>query len=735
MKKVVLLLFTGLLLTGAASAGQITIGEWDFSGIDCFPIAPDDTEGWGFEAVAGAGVTIIELRIWDWGQYDVIYSGGGIIDVSLFNCNLGGTDGADFSLDVPEDIFNHYLAEVVVEMPTTFCDYCPMTGGQEIYLSAMDWDFGNIVVDETVDWDITIHNFGDVDLEVSDISSDNPAFTTDWNDFRTTIPYGSPLTVTVTFAPTEFLDYSGILTITSDDPDESVLLVDLQGVGIPLPVPDINLSGYTHNYGSVVVGDSLAWELFIYNVGTGDLDITNIQSSNPTFVLEYEGGRVIVAPDDSLLLTITFYPELIQGYNGTLMIQCNDPDEPVVGVGLLGQGIPDNYPPTLVLPDTIAFDEDFGAEVDFSMYADDPDEDELILTGDDGVNIFVAIDGLMVTFTSTPEWSGEETLSFMVEDPDGETSTDDVLVVVNPVPEPDILISVLSWDFGVVQTGSTGGWDLYISNIGDADLDITDITIDNDAFDSDFTDTIVIAPYTSELVYVTFTPTEAIVYEGILTVVSNDAGGDVLIDLIGEGWAPASPLPFSLLGPADDSDIDPPFTLTWEETTDPDEGDVITYYFYLFGDEELTDTLMTEELDGTSYAMTTLPSAGQFWWNVLALDTNTDGTLSSETWSFNWLDAVNPLPNGVPEEFKITSLYPNPFNPEVTVVYGVPHPAFITASIYDMSGRLVAEIDPGYMQPGYQTFTWRPTGATGIYFLQMSSDNDWRETKRLIYLK
>jgi hypothetical protein len=732
MKKVVLFLFTGLFLTGYASAGQITIGDWDFGSIECFP---GTTVDWGFEATAGAGVTITEISIWDWGQYDIVYEGGGLITVSLFNCNLGGTDGADFDIDAPDDIFNHYLPEVVVEMPTTFCDYCPFVGQNEIYLSATDWDFDGVVINETAEWELVIHNFGDLDLEVTDISSDNPAITTDWTAVRTTIPYGSPLTVIVTFAPTELMEYFGTLTVTSDDADESVLTVAVYGEGVPVPVPDINLSSYTHNYGGVVIGDSLDWELFIYNIGTGDLDVTDIQSANPTFVLDYEGGRVLIAPDDSLLVTVTFYPTEVQGYNGTLMILCDDPDEPVVGVGLLGEGIPDNLPPTLVLPDTFDFDEDAVLEVDFSAYADDPDEDVLILTGDDGTDIFVAIDGLMVTFTATPEWYGEETLSFTVEDPDGETAMDDVLVIVNSIPEPDLLLGTDNWDFGVIQTGTTSDFLLSVANMGDGDLEITGVNSDDAAFYSDFTDTIVLEQYASVNITLTFAPTEEIVYDGTMTIVSNDADGDAFVALTGEGWEAASPAPFSLLEPADGSELDPPITFTWEATSDPDSADFVTYYFYLFADEDLTDTLLTVEQEGTSYAMETLPFAGQFWWNVLALDTNTDGTLSTETWSFNWLDAVNPMPNGIPEEFNITSLYPNPFNPEVTVVYGVPQPAYVKASIYDMSGRLVAEIDPGYVQPGYQTFTWRPNGATGIYFLQMSSDNDWRETRRLIYLK
>jgi hypothetical protein len=89
---------------------------------------------------------------------------------------------------------------------------------------------------------------------------------------------------------------------------------------------------------------------------------------------------------------------------------------------------------------------------------------------------------------------------------------------------------------------------------------------------------------------------------------------------------------------------------------------------------------------------------GVYYWTVLAQDTNTDGTWASETWSFSLTASVIPG-SGIPQDFSISSVYPNPFNPQVNIVYGVPQPANITASIYNLSGRRVAELNPGFVQP------------------------------------
>ncbi len=122
LRRILIAVIALLLYLASATAGQLTLGDWDFAGIDCFP---DSTSGWHFEVSGGSGIQIDSVLIWDWGQYDVIYSGGGILTCILNNCELqDGNEGVQFDCDMPGDMFNHYLPEVIVEMPTTFCNFC-----------------------------------------------------------------------------------------------------------------------------------------------------------------------------------------------------------------------------------------------------------------------------------------------------------------------------------------------------------------------------------------------------------------------------------------------------------------------------------------------------------------------------------------------------------------------------------------------------------------------------------
>ncbi|MBL7034043.1 MAG: T9SS type A sorting domain-containing protein [Candidatus Delongbacteria bacterium] len=85
MKKLLTVVITCAVLTTAAVAGQVTFGDWDFIGVDCFP---GSTVGWDFDVIAGTGIVIVDIIAWDWGQYDIIFEGSGAIRIELSNCEI-----------------------------------------------------------------------------------------------------------------------------------------------------------------------------------------------------------------------------------------------------------------------------------------------------------------------------------------------------------------------------------------------------------------------------------------------------------------------------------------------------------------------------------------------------------------------------------------------------------------------------------------------------------------------
>ncbi len=100
---------------------------------------------------------------------------------------------------------------------------------------------------------------------------------------------------------------------------------------------------------------------------------------------------------------------------------------------------------------------------------------------------------------------------------------------------PQIEVSVDLIDFGEIAVGQQAVEILTISNVGNAALDISDLTFSNDAFSTDTT-SLTILPETSEELNIFFNPTQTGFYEAFLTIFSNDfIHPEMEIELWGEG--------------------------------------------------------------------------------------------------------------------------------------------------------------------------------------------------------
>jgi hypothetical protein len=81
---------------------------------------------------------------------------------------------------------------------------------------------------------------------------------------------------------------------------------------------------------------------------------------------------------------------------------------------------------------------------------------------------------------------------------------------------------------------------------------------------------------------------------------------------------------------------------------------------------------------------------------------------------------VDDPDHGIPEEFVLKQNYPNPFNPSTTIRYALPVRSYITLSIFNTLGQLVATIVEGEMDPGYHEVVFNASGlASGMYLYRL----------------
>lgn len=109
--------------------------------------------------------------------------------------------------------------------------------------------------------------------------------------------------------------------------------------------------------------------------------------------------------------------------------------------------------PELNLPDSFTFMQGESLEVDFTQYVTATDEENVTLSWQPTEHVTVSATGLMVNFSS-PDWSGEEAVTFSILDPyNGLTATDTVSIVVTPIPAIDLgLVEVVSpWEMEFVN--------------------------------------------------------------------------------------------------------------------------------------------------------------------------------------------------------------------------------------------------------------------------------------------
>ena len=87
------------------------------------------------------------------------------------------------------------------------------------------------------------------------------------------------------------------------------------------------------------------------------------------------------------------------------------------------------------------------------------------------------------------------------------------------------------------------------------------------------------------------------------------------------------------------------------------------------------------------------------------------------------------------EEYKISNVYPNPFNPIATISYIIPKPSNLIISIYDIGGNSLEILRDEYTYPGEYSVQWNGEKfPSGIYFVNFKTKN-FNRTKKLMLIK
>ncbi len=505
----------------------------------------------------------------DWGlvpsggavTMSVTVSSVGTADLELSDIYLDGSTSADFTLEVnpapatlppsfttqidvlytPSDpVPDSGLLVILNNDPDTPQVEIPLTGdlqpAPDIELVPSQLVFGEVPIGATVTMEAEVWSLGDVDLELGTlIQIGSSEFTMETDPSGELLAVGDSTTIRVSYTPIDLAPDTGGIEIPSNDPDEPVVTLSLAGQHEP--IPDIEVDPLHIDFGLVPVGTTVTETIAVGNVGTGDLTV-----DSPTLTGSTDFGQsaaqfpAVIAPGSIELILVSYVPTDLADDSGEITITSDDADEPAVVVTLVGA--PEPAPDIDLFPTTLAYgsvmigsSSTLGATISNVGTADlvldalgVVGTSEFTLAVDPSFQTLAPNASTTVEVTYTPVDAGSDTAA--VEIPSNDPDENPIFLTLDgaELPVPDIVVDPTSIDFGQLDVGQTSTHSVFVDNIGNANLDVTGVTLSGS---TDFSINAanlpgVLVPFGQATVYVTYLQTDAVDDAATLTFVSND---------------------------------------------------------------------------------------------------------------------------------------------------------------------------------------------------------------------
>jgi hypothetical protein len=97
--------------------------------------------------------------------------------------------------------------------------------------------------------------------------------------------------------------------------------------------------------------------------------------------------------------------------------------------------------------------------------------------------------------------------------------------------------------------------------------------------------------------------------------------------------------------------------------------------------------------------------------------------------------AVQPIPPPQPHDITLFTAYPNPFNPATVITYNLPAPAQVNLCVFDLNGRLIANLVNTLQLAGHHEARFDGSGvASGVYLYKLKA-GEFLGSGKLVLLK
>lgn len=205
-------------------------------------------------------------------------------------------------------------------------------GTSHISITPDPVNFGSVTVGSKDTQTMQLSNMGSADLTVTKVQAAGGGFAVAGLSLPLTLAAGQSTPFTSSFKPTCPGNSSGSISITSNA-DGLPTIVNLSGMGTTSTV-QLTPNPTSLSFGNVSVGTTSTKDVKLTNTGNTDVAITNVTVAGAG--LATGGGvNVMLAPNQSTNVAISFDPTSAAGVQGTLSIASNAPP---LQIPISGQG-------------------------------------------------------------------------------------------------------------------------------------------------------------------------------------------------------------------------------------------------------------------------------------------------------------------------------------------------------------------------------------------------------------
>lgn len=326
-------------------------------------------------------------------QVQVTFNSAGIIGgVHQVKMVVQSNDPVDEVLKIP-------LAMTVIGVP-------------DIHLPQSSINFGTKYLGEGAIQELIVANTGSDVLSISSIVSSNPKFIISNSPFQ--IAPGSQQVLELQFNTNQAGTHTGVLTISSNDPDQPVVTVPVTGQVITSALLEMSPSPISI---TVAPNQRKTVNLLLKNIGGETLWWYELYANGPIAINPYSGS-INPGGQQNVQLSVDAWGLIVGSYEFTLYLYYNHPIQPSVQLTIYVTVRP-NRPPQLIsaIPTQYLDDDQREVSINLAAHISDPDGDPVKFSVADSINGIVTSEIVGSVLTLKAKQMGSTSLQVIAEDP------------------------------------------------------------------------------------------------------------------------------------------------------------------------------------------------------------------------------------------------------------------------------------------------------------------------------